>query len=835
VKPEATSTCQACGARVPPGLDFCPVCAFRGVLSDRRETTEIDVDLTDSSPASRFDHYQLLTREDGTPLELGHGAMGVTYKAIDMNLRCAVALKVISARLIGDESARRRFVREARAAASVRHPNVASVFHLGKSADGYFYAMEFVEGETLENLIKRARRLEPKIALEIARQVAAGLAAIHEQSLVHRDIKPTNIMVKLTDGGLLTAKIIDLGLAKPITDASTGVAISTPGAFAGTPEFASPEQFAGVPVDIRSDLYSLGVTLWEMLTGNAPFRGALGKVMHQHQHAPLPLERLEGLPQPLVVLLEVLLQKDPGRRFQDPAEFLKAIPAVTGAIDARRARTIRVFVSSPGDVQKERKLADNLIRSVAAEFGVRVSVTYSNLLRSNEILSTALESDDGTLLLCPYFWEYQRFRPDEGYQEQIPNPAEFDLVICILWSRLGTQLAPKFVLPDGSRPRSGTDYEIAWALHQSNQTRGVPALHVYRNRSTPHFPLEPEDRYKELVDQWRSLKDFFARWEKNSEGHFVGALNNYLTLDEFEDLFRTHFRDYLLSQLNRGTSHRMLPGKTKRWLENPFRGLEVFEFEHAPIFRGRTKAVGELLDLLIRLGSIRKPFVLVIGASGSGKSSFVRAGVLPLLTEPGIVEGIGLWRRAAARPAAAGAAGDPFDALAAALLNPAALPELADQESASPVTELADELRENPAGVALRVKDALRTAALRWKDRQEQFLRTREEEMKAANRLKDADSARQQREQLSEPRARLALLIDQLEELFTTGFSAEIQEKYVAAVSGLARSSRVFIIATLRSDFYANPKILAIEKAHPGAEIGDCQRAVDRQRFAFSA
>jgi hypothetical protein len=152
----------------------------------------------------------------------------------------------------------------------------------------------------------------------------------------------------------------------------------------------------------------------------------------------------------------------------------------------------------------------------------------------------------------------------------------------------------------------------AWTLYQSNQTRGVPALHVYRNRSTPHFPLEPENRYKELVDRWRSLKDFFARREKNSEGHFVGAFNNYLTLDEFEDLFRTHFRDYLLSRLDKGTSHRMLAGKNKRWLKNPFRGLEVFEFEHAPIFRGRTKAAGELLDLLIRSGNIRKPFVLVI-------------------------------------------------------------------------------------------------------------------------------------------------------------------------------------------------------------------------------
>jgi serine/threonine protein kinase len=254
----------------------------------------------------------------------------VTYKAFDVDLRCPVTLKVISEQYLGDESARLRFLREARAAASVRHPNVASVLHLGRTGSSYFYTMEFVEGETLEHLIRHSERVEVKLALEIATQVAVGLAAVHEQNLVHRDIKPGNITVRLKDDGSVTAKIIDLGLAKAIIEPNLQTAISTPGGFVGTPEFASPEQFAGLALDTRSDLYSLGVTLWEMLTSRTPFRGTPGEVMYQHQHAPLPLEELEGVPQPLVVLLQVLLEKDPGRRFQNPGELLKAIPTITG-------------------------------------------------------------------------------------------------------------------------------------------------------------------------------------------------------------------------------------------------------------------------------------------------------------------------------------------------------------------------------------------------------------------------------------------------------------------------------------------------------------------------
>ena len=257
-------TCKVCGANfsATEENEFCPVCILRRPSPAELRLMSLLLGKTRASTvrsAQRFEHYELVDDEKGIPVELGRGAMGVTYKAFDVDLRCPVTLKVISEKYLGDEAARLRFLREARAAASVRHPNVASVFHLGRRGRDYFYAMEFVEGETLDNLIKRSGRLEVNLALEITKQVAAGLAAVHKKKLVHRDIKPSNIMVSFEEEGAVTAKIIDLGLAKAVDESGAQTTISATGAFAGTPEFASPEQIVGGEVDIRSDLYSLGV------------------------------------------------------------------------------------------------------------------------------------------------------------------------------------------------------------------------------------------------------------------------------------------------------------------------------------------------------------------------------------------------------------------------------------------------------------------------------------------------------------------------------------------------------------------------------------------------
>jgi serine/threonine protein kinase/Tfp pilus assembly protein PilF len=380
---EPQRTCPNCGNQLSGAMEFCPVCILREGLADRVESAESSASedtvkqTTPKEVVQRFEHYELVTGADGKPVELGRGAMGITYKAFDIDLHCPVTLKVINERYLGNESARLRFLREARAAASLRHPNVASVFRLGRTDDNYFYAMEFVEGETLDSFIKRSGPLEVPLALEIVSQVASALDAAYKQHIVHRDIKSSNLMLVFDEDRSVTVKVIDFGLAKAMSSSQSDPAISTPGDFIGTPDFASPEQCAGRETDVRSDLYSLGITLWQMLTGDVPFEGSAVEVMNQHLHVALPLSRLKSIARPVAALVKSLLEKDPSSRPQNPRELQTLLRAV------RSALTAEPRLDSPG-VQKAAKLDRSLkVRDRRQFFAVAV-LPFENLGQDKE-------------------------------------------------------------------------------------------------------------------------------------------------------------------------------------------------------------------------------------------------------------------------------------------------------------------------------------------------------------------------------------------------------------------------------------------------------------------
>ncbi len=319
---------------------FCLGCWLEvGTTTPEAETLLAEVSSED--PGSQFGHYVLARGANGQPVELGRGSMGVTYRALDTTLDCDVALKVIQP-LTGDaartaaHSARTRFLREARAAARLRHPNVAAIHFYGERLeDGRcFYAMELVEGETLEARVRREGPLPAGVVVEVATQVTRALQVASEQGLIHRDLKPSNLM--LVAGKEVLVKVIDFGLAKAVV--ATAAAgwdpsrLTQPG-FIGTPAYASPEQFAGGETDIRSDLFSLGATLWFLLTGRLPFPGRSLAEIHDRQTCdPLPTATLARArtPRRVVRLVRSLLAADPEDRPQTPREVLALLDRCRG-------------------------------------------------------------------------------------------------------------------------------------------------------------------------------------------------------------------------------------------------------------------------------------------------------------------------------------------------------------------------------------------------------------------------------------------------------------------------------------------------------------------------
>ena len=300
----------------------------------------------------RYAHFEVETGADGFPFELGAGAMAITYRARDTVLNSLVALKVIDRKVAQNPGARSRFLREARAAANIRHPNVARVTYYGEQEGECFYAMELVEGETLEARVRRDGPMPLAVALDVIEQAARALAAAEACGVVHRDIKPSNVMLESDPSGTPTVKLIDYGVAKVMGPQTQSGAEQTHAGFIGTPAFASPEQFAGagqLPVDTRSDIYSLGVTLWYLLTGRAPFVGRTMVEIRARQSTELPLEQLKGLhlPGKVVALLKSMLATDPNHRPQSARDLLLAVHSCYDRFnpEARRRRRKAILVN----------------------------------------------------------------------------------------------------------------------------------------------------------------------------------------------------------------------------------------------------------------------------------------------------------------------------------------------------------------------------------------------------------------------------------------------------------------------------------------------------------
>jgi serine/threonine protein kinase len=336
------STCSTCGGvleKTASGAVSCMFCLLQAGIGSEEEVARHST--ADTFDNLRFGVYEIDCHADGSLCELGRGAMGVTYQATDTSLQRKVALKIIKTDIADrSDDARERFVREARAAAAFRHEQIATVYQFGMRLETgqYFYAMELVEGETLDDRVHRTGPLSARTSIGIAEQVTSALAAAEKHGLVHRDLKPANLMLVNADdpevigsdqarskrsniralrkSGLPVVKIIDFGLAKAFHTATDQKSL-THDTFVGTPAFASPEQFEHSALDVRSDIYSLGETLWFALTGKTPFAGRTLSEIHRAQKSnALPIEQLKAahVPHRLRSVLESMLAFEPASR-----------------------------------------------------------------------------------------------------------------------------------------------------------------------------------------------------------------------------------------------------------------------------------------------------------------------------------------------------------------------------------------------------------------------------------------------------------------------------------------------------------------------------------------
>jgi serine/threonine-protein kinase len=311
------TTCPQCGQKFPTTTRLCPN----------------DGTVLEHAAAATTQTGQVLDGKYRLDAMLAEGGMGAVYRATHVMLGKTIAIKLIRTELGASPEIVRRFQREARAATALNHPNIVTVYDLGQTPDGTLYiAMEFIDGPSLKALIQSGRAIAPARIVAILRQVASALATAHKHNIIHRDLKPHNIMLATAPDGSEQAKLVDFGIAKTFDEATQ---LTSLGGALGTPYYMSPEQIEGRAVDARTDLYALGIILYEMLVGEVPFadQSTPAVLVKQLKERPVPPSmKNPAVPPALEAIALRCLEKDPEQRYQSADEFATALNEAAAAI-----------------------------------------------------------------------------------------------------------------------------------------------------------------------------------------------------------------------------------------------------------------------------------------------------------------------------------------------------------------------------------------------------------------------------------------------------------------------------------------------------------------------
>jgi hypothetical protein len=430
------------------------------------------------------------------------------------------------------------------------------------------------------------------------------------------------------------------------------------------------------------------------------------------------------------------------------------------------ARERIIFISSPMDVAAERRAAMRVIARLNGRFR-------------------------GWFDLKAIFHENEAIHAGGHFQRQLPDPSKCDFFVCIVWSRIGTPLLrdDRYLKPDGKGYYTGTEWEFENAASKFRETQKQPIILVYEKTADRQFSLDNflnEESAKEIASQYNALEEWKSSKRGTPKDGFQLIFHRFNDIDQFEETLERHLSEWLNKQRREETSPSELPTIWKPD-ESPFPGLSYFSDKLADVFRGRDRAIRTILRETQKNANAGCAFLLILGRSGSGKSSLIRAGLIPTATQAGIVDGIDFWRTTVVLPTI-DLSPDPCEGLAHTLCEDNVLPELLDLGLNR--QKLADKLRNNPNDAADWMMAALARAGNQYQ---------------SMNKLSRV------------PKVGLLLAVDQLEELFTNSqFSDEQRRSFMATLEAMARSSSSWIWVSCRSDFYQHcleiPELVSLKE-----------------------